>query len=479
MIPASISDRKYQGICFALVLLVLVFYVPRQMFGNGLSFFGDEIFLNYWSWRVDWQLFVHVLPTGKHDDRPMGWLLINLLYELFGLNYRVQLFSILFIHYLNSLLLFKLSTKLFVNKYVAMIIALAFALHFPANSAALYIGAVFDLLCCTFMLASIIYYLDSDKSRINASLIVSLFFFYLSLRSKEMSLLLPVVLLTSDLLFRDGNGPLPVGGIIRNNLPFMLVSLLTLSIFLVNGRIGASLVTHSSPYYMDFSLMTCLLLFNHYFSLLTWIPEIYYPALIFIILLALAILLRHRVLLWSLAGFLLIISPVLFYKNHVFDIFLYLPHVFFSIMVGCLVDIVFGEVHGKLTGIVIVLCILSGLSLTFNSKMFKDKMRMEIDNRRSIDLLIDYLRDKYSQAAQYKNIYLAQMPDFYRKNGKNWHLTNIYSLVYHDDTFSVYTDGSDDKLYHDYLLDKGSKIYLRYRNGYDVVAESNDAVTLP
>ena len=461
--------RKYTDFFLALVLLAAIFYIPRQLFANGLSFHADEITLNYWSWRNDWQLMLRVFPTGQHDDRPIGMLFINLLYELFGFNYRLQLCAILFIHYINSILLFKLSNKVIDKKYISIIIVLVFALHYPANSATYYIGAIFDVLCCTFMLLTIICYLGISGKIFDASKIFSVLFFYLSLRSKEMTLLLPISLILLDLTIKTKSQNFSIKNIFIKNLPYLMVSMLVGCIVFVNGLYGGVQLIPTDRYYMDFSFNTCMVVFNHYFSLLSWIPEDKYPFGIFLFLLAAGLCVRNKILLWACLSFFLILFPVLFFKNRIPDIFLYVPHVFFSIGCGCLINLIFNKIKNINYELVVIVCVFVMLSLTFSSKKYSDKINNEITNRRFVGSLILFLTKK-THIEDNTKLYMTNVPIFYMRKGKSWHLTNIINIIYDNDTLSFFTDNNYQKLYNDYIAAAGSNIFLRYDYGFvDIV----------
>lgn len=255
-----------------------------------------------------------------------------------------------------------------------------------------------------------------------------------------MTLLLPIFFIVIDIISQSNNNRISIRKILKKNLPFLALSLLMVSVMYARGGEKGALVSTTHQYHMDFTVKTCFSIFNHYYSLLTWIPENKYPAGIFVILLVLGLWKRHTILLWSLLGYFLMQVPVLFYINRIPDIFLYIPHVFFSLSCGCLIDICFRKINSNIYKSIILASILFVLALTFNSKKIEDLMSYEVIHRKSINLLISFLTKSTTHIENDTKIYIANVPSFYMRQGKSKHLTYIFNQLCNDNSLSVFTD---------------------------------------
>lgn len=128
--------------------------------------------------------------------RPLYTLTLFLNYHFFKLNvYGWRIFNI-FLHVLNTILIYFLIRYMFKNRTISSITALIFAVH-PIHTEAVNV-AVYrtELLSCLFFMGSFFLYLKSIRNtKIKKSFyLFSLFIFILALSSKETAATLPLII---------------------------------------------------------------------------------------------------------------------------------------------------------------------------------------------------------------------------------------------------------------------------------------------
>jgi hypothetical protein len=149
-----------------------------------------------------------LLPTYAYNDRPIRDIFNSLLFWVFGNQYQIQHFILLLIHTVSAILLYCLLKRI-INKFkgdsdiyirtIPLLSALIFAGR-PKNFAVFWISASNDLLLVFFFLIiSNIYYYDFRKNK-NKLLgwIFIIFFFWLSLRTKESAVFIPGILIMAN-----------------------------------------------------------------------------------------------------------------------------------------------------------------------------------------------------------------------------------------------------------------------------------------
>lgn len=146
----------------------------------------------------------YLVLSCEQTYRPVVTFSYLLDYSIFGLNpFGYHLSSIL-LHIFNAILLFFFINLITVNKKLALLASLLFALH-PVNTEAVnVISFREDLLAYFFYLSSIILYIKLNTCSIAKRkylYISSLILFLLALLSKEMSITLPIVLILYDYFF--------------------------------------------------------------------------------------------------------------------------------------------------------------------------------------------------------------------------------------------------------------------------------------
>lgn len=149
------------------------------------------------------------LPSQYYNDRPVGLMFVKVLNILFDSNYQSYHFAFAIIHLINVYLGVQICNILYrrfelkhPETYSLLTMAI-FGIYPISLMAVSWISAVYDIMAALFMLLSILFYLKS-KAHDNFSnyfAIFSILFYFLSIRSKEMIILLPLIFLIIDLYF--------------------------------------------------------------------------------------------------------------------------------------------------------------------------------------------------------------------------------------------------------------------------------------
>ncbi|MBU0458983.1 tetratricopeptide repeat protein [Patescibacteria group bacterium] len=148
-------------------------------------------------WNYDPELYI-----------PITYLSFQIDYALAGLNATWFHFVNLFIHVLNAILVFVLTKKITSKKYLALPIALIFALH-PINTEAVaWISARKELLSTLFFLLSFLSYIRFKEVG-KKWLILSIIFYVLAMGAKVTAIVLPILLLAYDSLVLNPKSQIP------------------------------------------------------------------------------------------------------------------------------------------------------------------------------------------------------------------------------------------------------------------------------
>ena len=252
--------------------------------------------------------------------RPFGTLIYWIFWHAFGLSplpYHIFAWTL---HILNVLLLYTLLKRIVGSQYAAAVGVLVFS--FRSNFADIYwsFGTIFELLACSLLFLTILIYAREFSY---ARLAIVAILYVLAIKSKEMAVTLPAILVLYDLCIREGKFD-------RRRVAWYAA----LGIFTVSWSYVRFLSMGSdspaNPYYMDFSFITMGRGYGWYFDHLyglrlrwgAWIS-----AMVFLVLgFAYA---REKRGLFFLGYIFATLLPVVFLVNHRYEFFWYIP--FFGI----------------------------------------------------------------------------------------------------------------------------------------------------
>jgi hypothetical protein len=206
--PVAVSKRTG---CALFLLLAAAFLVLNRQAYQGY-FQDDEINSMAWTrWgpAIDF-LKGTVTPVFAGSFRAVGFYYFRVTESLFGLNFPKYVAVIHAIHLLNVWMVWLLIRRLGAPAAAAAAGVIFFAVHAALFDVFWKPMFVFDLLCGTFCLASTLFWARGNW-------ILSFIAFWLAYRSKELAVMLPLVLVCYELWFGGRRWKMLA--------PFLLVSL--------------------------------------------------------------------------------------------------------------------------------------------------------------------------------------------------------------------------------------------------------------
>jgi hypothetical protein len=214
------------------------------------------------------------------------------------------------LHLINVLLLWFVMRWLGLSRIGAGMGALFFAFHMAAFDVYWKPMYVFDLLCCTFCLLSLSFYIKNHW-------VASLAAFLIAYHAKEVAIMLPAVLAAYEFLFAQKRW--------KRLIPFLLLSaFISVQAFLANQHRGdTSYTLHFDPA----SFWHCVLFYSSYIFLV--------PYAGFIVLLWFWMF-RDRRALFGVLSFCFLLLPMLLLPGRLFSAYLYVPLAGLAIAFGTL-----------------------------------------------------------------------------------------------------------------------------------------------
>lgn len=347
-----------------LALLILASTLPLSVKALRSFFTFDDLMNLHYYVQKPWSSVLANLTVFTSLHRPFGALLYLPLYATFGMvPWPYYLFDILFFS-TNVLLTFKLIRYLTRSRFVTVLATTLFALHPMIHNVLYNFGAIYELTCLTFLLSSTLLFIRSSKgsearltptgksetlaSRTVASetqlrrarrrdYALSLLLFVAALNSKETAVTLPGILFCFLWLYRpDGGDRRPrVWASLRPVLPFLLIS----APYTVVKTMGAEAYWRNNPLYVYHFDSTIPANLAGYLGFVTN-RELSFSAatcgLMLGLMLVAGVLLKNRALLFGLCWAGLTLLPVLPLPR-VWELFLYLPLVGFSLATSALI----------------------------------------------------------------------------------------------------------------------------------------------
>jgi hypothetical protein len=180
--------NRWTGLGLFLALAVLFLIANRGAYKGYFS--DDELDNISWAPAVPASVFVEGLLTPRFQPgnfRPAGHLYFRLAGSAFGLDFRKYVIPIHAIHLLNVWLLWMLIRRMGGTPFGAGAGAVLFAFHMAVFDVYWKPMYVFDLLCATFCLASLLLWTYGRW-------VLAFAAFWLAYKSKELAVMLPFVL---------------------------------------------------------------------------------------------------------------------------------------------------------------------------------------------------------------------------------------------------------------------------------------------
>jgi hypothetical protein len=305
---------KSRGLILFLLLAVVFLSLNRGAYQG--YFQDDEINAMQWTrWGPDIEYLKGALTPIYHDSfRAVGFYYFHRLGPAFGLDFPKYIAVLHLIHLFNVWILWLVMRRLGITAYAACLGCALFALHMALFDAIWKPMYVFDVLCGTFCLASLLLW-------IRGNWILSFISFWLAYKAKEVAVMLPLVLIAYELWFRDQRRWKTLAPFLAASCSFGLQAL-----FLSPDRRSGLYVFHFTA---DAFRSTALFYARRVFLV---------PYLGFLLPLA-GVAARNRRTWFGLAMMALFFVPLLFLPGRVFSAYCYVPFTGLAIAMAGLAEI--------------------------------------------------------------------------------------------------------------------------------------------
>lgn len=388
---SELSQKIYLS---ALISILLVTFLAFGNIING-DFVADDIFyvVNNENIRSVFNLDIFLATrkltingTQYNLYRPIYIFILAIQYAFFGLNPIGYHLVNIFLHSINSFLLYCLTLRYTNKKLLALLVALIFAVHPIHTETVSNITGLSEILSTLFMLSALWCYSASKKS--NLYYFISIIFYLLAIMSKENGAILIGVVILTDICSNWLNfSSLKTKAIYYLGYILTLLTYIAIKFSLRGAITTRQNLVFSGP--ITDRIYTMSLVFIKYFSLLIWpnkliafydvfiIPVVTKPTLPVIASLCLivSIIILGFILLWyeriTAFAILLFFGSMSIVSNIFFDIgvimaerFLYFPSISICLIAGTILySLIIKENKLKVLGICLSIIIIS-LSIT-------------------------------------------------------------------------------------------------------------------
>jgi hypothetical protein len=392
---------------------------------NGPAYQGyfqaDDLDTMGWARDISAGTFVKTLLTPRLsvvNFRPVGAFYYYVMENSFGLDFPKYPVPLHALHLLNIWLVWVLLRKLGMN----LLAASAGAFFFGFNAALIDSWwkpmYVFDLLCGTFSLLTLVLYFYDRW-------VWSLIAFWLAYKSKELAIMLPTVLAFYELWMGGKRW--------RRLMPFLAISLLFgLQAVLDHSRRG-------TPYELRLDLPAQLTTINFYGSKLFFVPYAW------LVLLALPFLIPDRRLWLGFAATCALIFPLLLLPGRLFAVYWYVPLIGVAIWLAS-----FAQVRRRIT----VVAVFFTLWVPLDYLHFHALRRLNQRQERQFRIYVTEVQ-KYARLNPKQRVFVWDyLPEGFYSDG----VSGALKYAYHQDVRLLYIDdpGSEE------LIQKGDATWLRW-----------------
>jgi len=295
---ATIPSEKYRGIMVVILLTAIVLALYWPVTGYEFIAMDDNLYVvenpdiqkGLSRQGISWAMTT-LYTTNWH---PLTWLSLMADYELYGLNAAGYHVSSLVLHIINTLLLFLVLRRMTGETWKCLTVAALFGVH-PLNiESVTWIAERKNLLSTFFWFLTVFAYVRYVERQGWLRYLQALFFFALGLMAKPMLVTLPLVLLLLDYCplrrFPEANrgftedfpesasGRCTLPGLLKEKIPFFLLSLLSVLITLYAAKIGGT-VKSIADFPFSRRIGNALMAYISYLEKMIWPVDlaIFYP----------------------------------------------------------------------------------------------------------------------------------------------------------------------------------------------------------
>jgi hypothetical protein len=344
-----------------IVAICTLFLILNQSAYNG--FFQDDELDNIVNTReIPPSLWLHTFITPKlaiDNFRPSGHIYFALANRYFQLNFPKWMIPLQLLHLLNGVLLWMLLRRLGIGVLGCTAGLIFFLLNVAAFDAYWKPMYIFDVVCTTFCLTTLLLYAYNQW-------LLAIPIMWLAYKSKELAIMLPVVLTAFEYLFAERRW--------RRLIPFFLISL----------TFGVQALLNNGGPHTDYSLVFTPQALGK--TLTFYSSRLFVLPFAGLVLIALPFVFRERRMFLGAIMMAAFFFPLLFLPGRLFPAYCYLP------LTGAAVEI------ADMVGIVPPAWSLAFFVLWMPWNLFqfrKDRhvtLAMDQENRIYVNGLIDYAK---------------------------------------------------------------------------------------
>jgi len=305
--------------------------------------------------------------------RPLQMITYALDYAIWNLNATGYHITNTFLHIFVALCIYWMINILFADNKLSLLASALFVVHPIHTEAVSYMSGRPDPLCVLFMLlCTIIYIKQVDRDRISMpGYILFLFTYTLALLSKEMSVILPLLLLFYHFVFRKKIKTLQFMSLLGVLAAYLVTRLTYLKYILSPPQVGSDTMLNRIPGLFVAILGYIRLLFLPFGLHMEYgtklfgytDPRALIGIIITFVVLAFVYLNRNnKIILFSVGWFFLALFPVsnLYRINaYMAEHFLYLPSIGFFLLIAYYLTVIYKDKKYKPLGTVLIIITLS------------------------------------------------------------------------------------------------------------------------
>jgi hypothetical protein len=297
----------------AAATLIILFFVANR--GAYKGYFQDDDLDNLaWAPHVELQTYAEGVINPKFhrsNFRPVGHLFYHAMEAAAHLNFKPYVAGLQIIHVLNAFLLWLLLNRLRFHP-LAAVASLVFFLFHPATFAAYWQPMyVFDALCGTFCLLSLVCWIDRRW-------VLSFLCFWLAYKAKEVAVMLPAVIAIYEYWLGERRW--------KPLIPFLIVSLSFGTQALIENRTSNDAYTLKLDRFGVFQLLE---FYGSHVFFWAWFTPLFF---------LLAFIVRDKRFYFGLLAACLFLLPMLALPDRMFSVYLYVPLIGVTVALATAVD---------------------------------------------------------------------------------------------------------------------------------------------
>ncbi len=202
--PGSGPKSRAPALAISIFILIwLLIQAKKELF---VYYSADDIMNMYWAWTepIGKLIAANLAPFTAVSNRPLGAAVYRSSMAIFGLHPLPMRILVYLLLLFNAWIVYRLARQLTGSAEIGVLAALFMSFHKRLFELYNNNGAIYDVLCCTFYLLTLLYYIRvRERGRPGwRQMIVLYALFVAALNSKEMAATVPAILLVYEIIYR-------------------------------------------------------------------------------------------------------------------------------------------------------------------------------------------------------------------------------------------------------------------------------------